>query len=184
MQNSKRPLWKKSMLQTLNFYEINSLLDEISENGDMYGYASGEKSEYYQEFKELFDELSDGAYRLYETLSESDVRDNWDDMTVALLGETNTVLGFDVVEQDYYRMLDPYHEDFAVEEAAKRLERLTKRDLIKTFRKVMVSLVLFFDIKCAHDCLTAIVEELDERGALLQQKYDKLFKTPQKMWVE
>lgn len=184
MQASKRPLWKKSMLQTLNFYEINSLLDEISENGDMCGYASGEKSEYYQEFKELFDELSDGAYRLYETLSESDVRDNWDDMTVALLGKTHTVLGFDTVEQDYYHMLNPYDEDFAVEEATKCLERLTKRDLIKTFRKVMVSLVLFFDIKCAHDCLTAIVEELDERGALLQQKYDKLFKTPQRMWVE
>lgn len=184
MQSSKRPLWKKSMLKSLNFDDINSFLDEISENGDMYGYSSVEESEYYQEFKELFDELSDGAYRLYEALCESDVQENWDDMTVALLGETQTVLGFDTVEQDYYRMLDPYQEDFAVKEATKRLERLTKRDLIKTFRKVMVSLVLFFDIKCAHDCLTAIVGELDERGALLEQKYDKQFNTPKRMWVE
>ena len=65
-------------------------------------------------------------------------------------------------------------EDAAVQEAEKRLMRFTKEQLIKNFRKVLTTLVLFFDIKAAHDCLTSIVEELDERGAILERKNEKI----------
>ncbi len=177
MDQSKRPLWKKSMLKSLNFYEIVDFLDEIGNNGDPYGYAR-EESGYYQEYKEQFDDLSDGAYRLWDALDNSDysdysLRDIWDDMTVALLGYQEKVLGFDQVEEDYFAMLC-YLEDAAVQEAEKRLMRFTKEQLIKNFRKVLTTLILFFDIKAAHDCLTAIVEELDERGAILERKNEKI----------
>jgi hypothetical protein len=33
---------------------------------------------------------------------------------------------------------------------------------------------MFFDLKAAHDCLTSIVEELDERGAVLEQKNERI----------
>lgn len=198
MAQSKAPLWKKSMLQRLNLYDIRENLYEILENGDMYGYDS-DKSGYYQDYKELFDELAAGACSLLEALDEFDVSEHWDDMTVCLLGYQQTVLGYDTVEADYYYMLDPYHEEFAVEEAQKRLNRLTKKELVRLFRKVMVVLVSFFDIKAAHDCLTAIVDELDERGALLQRQMDSIILAatqednkkdkprpilPQRMWVE
>lgn len=206
VDQSKRPLWKKSMLQSLNFYEIIEYLDEIGNNGDPYGYAR-EESGYYQEYKEQFDDLSDGAYRLWDALDNSDygdcrLCDIWDDMTVALLGYQEKVLGFDQVEEDYFAMLS-YQEDAAAEEAEKRLMRFTKEQLIKNFRKVLTTLVLFFDIKAAHDCLTSIVEELDERGAILERKnesinrlyedltgsnaedFDNIIKSiPPRMWVE
>ncbi len=209
MEQSKRPLWKKSMLETLNFSDIMEYLYEIGNNGDLYGYDC-EESGYYLEYKEQFDELSGGAYRLEEALNEYDgyaggsMSDIWDDMTVALLGYKEKVLGFDSVEEDYYSMLD-CEEDGAVEEAEKRLMRFTKEQLIKNFRKVLTTLVLFFDIKAAHDCLTSIVEELDERGAILEQKnerinriyedltgsgakdedFDKIIRgIPPRMWVE
>lgn len=208
MEQSKRPLWKKSMLKTLNFYNITEYLDEIGGNGDPYGYERDE-SGYYQEYKEQFDELSEGAYRLLEALTEHNyyscggsLREIWDDMTVALFGYQEKVLGYDQVEEDYYAMLS-CQEDFAVEEAEKRLMRFTKEQLIKNFRKVLTTLVLFFDIKAAHDCLTSIVEELDNRGAILEQKNEqinKLYKDltgsgsenfdqiirgiPPRMWVE
>lgn len=177
MDQSKRPLWKKSMLKSLNFYEIIDYLDEIGNNGDPYGYAR-EESGYYQEYKEQFDDLSDGAFRLWDALENSDysdysLRDIWDDMTVALLGYQEKVLGFDQVEEDYFAMLY-YQEDAAVQEAEKLLMRFTKEQLIKNFRKVLTTLVLFFDIKAAHDCLTSIVEELDERGAILELKNEKI----------
>ena len=178
MNQSKRPLWKKSMLETLNFSDIMEYLYEIGNNGDQYGYDC-EESGYYLEYKEQFDELSGGAYRLEEALNEYDgytggsMSDIWDDMTVALLGYKEKVLGFDSVEEDYYSMLD-CEEDGAVEEAEKRLMRFTKEQLIKNFRKVLTTLVLFFDIKAAHDCLTSIVEELDERGAILEQKNERI----------
>ena len=52
--------------------------------------------------------------------------------------------------------------------------RLTKQELIRNFRKVLMTIVMFYDIKAAHDCLTSIVEELDERGALLAQKNERI----------
>lgn len=208
MDQSKRPLWKKSMLKSLNYYEITEYLDEIGNNGDPWGYER-EESGYYQEYKEQFDDLSDGAYRLYEALDNYDyyagdcrLRDIWDDMTVALLGYQEKVLGFDQVEEDYFAMLT-FLEDAAVQEAEKRLMRFTKEQLIKNFRKVLTTLVLFFDIKAAHDCLTAIVEELDERGVILERKNEQINKLyadltgsnakdfdeiiqgiPPRMWVE
>ncbi|MEZ3452766.1 MAG: hypothetical protein K1W17_00140 [Oscillospiraceae bacterium] len=177
MNQSKNPLWKKSMLKSLNYYEITDFLYEISDNGDMYGYDR-EEGGYYQEYKEQFDDLSDGAYRLWDALDNSDysdysLRDIWDDMTVALLGYQEKVLGFDQVEEDYFSMLT-FLEDAAVQEAEKRLMRFSKEQLIKNFRKVLTTLVLFFDIKAAHDCLTSIVEELDERGAILERKNEKI----------
>jgi len=181
MQESKRPIWKKSMLQALNLYDIKSYLSEISENGDMYGYERSEENEsgYYQEYKEQFDELSAGAYTLYEALLNYNVEEHWDDMTVALLGETHKVLGYDVAQTDYFGMMS-YEEDWAVEEAIKRIERLNKRDMIMCFRKVMAALVSYFDIKAAHDCLTSIVQELDERAAFMQSDGHP----PQRVWVE
>lgn len=197
------------MLQSLDLSSIADYLYEISDNGDAYGYDREEDGEsgYYQEYKELFDDLAGDASNLLDALNESvevctSVKDIWDEMTVALLGQTQRVLGFDAVEQDYFGMLN-YEEDFAVEEAEKKLERFTKQDLIRCFRAVLVILVSFFDIKAAHDCLTSIVTELDEKGALLERKneqidqiygdltgkkgeqFDELVANlPQRMWVE
>lgn len=196
------------MLKTLNYYDITEYLDEIVNNGDPWGYERDE-SGYYQEYKEQFDELSDGAYRLLDAITEHgyclggcSVRDIWDDMTVALLGYQEKVLGYDQAEEDYYAML-ACQEDFAVEEAEKRLMRFTKEQLIRNFRKVLTTLILFLDIKASHDCLTSIVEELDLRGAILERKNEHINKLyedltganaddfdriiegiPQRMWVE
>lgn len=180
MEESKRPLWKKSMLQQLNLYDITNALSEIYETGDMYGYNS-DQAGYYQEYKELFDELAAGAYSLWEALDTHDLQENWDDMTVALLGYRQTVLGFDTLEADYYHMADPYCEDLAVQEAEKRLLRLTKAELIHLFRTVMTTLVLFFDIKAAYDSLMAVVEELDSRAAMMKSGAGA---PSQRMWTE
>lgn len=173
MKQSKTPLWKKSVLQHLNLYDIKEYLYEISENGDCYGYDGGDDG-YYQEYKDLFDDLSANAWQLLEQLGDNDTEDNWDDMTVAILGETQKILGYDTVENDYFHLVNGYEEDFAVEEAEKRIMRLTKQDMIKTFRKVLGTLLAFYDIKTAHDCLTSIITELDEKGAILEQKNNEI----------
>ena len=113
------------------------------------------------------------------------------------------VLGYDAVETDYFAMANPYFEDLAVEEAKTRLMRLTKSELIRIFRSVMSVLVMFFDIKAAHDCLTSIVQELNERSAIFARKDEEInrlyedltgrnaeqfdaivSRLPQRMWVE
>lgn len=201
MKPSSTPIWKKSMLQHLNLCDIRDALWEIGENGDAYGYDR-EESGYYQEYKEQFDELSAGAQSLLEALDAWDVSDNWDDMTVALLGETQKVLGYDAPEMDYYGML-AHEEEWAVYEAGKRIERLSKRDMIQVFRRLLAVIVSYSDLKAAHDCMTAIVLELDERGAALERKNDEINRlyedltganaakfdqiiatVPQRMWLE
>jgi hypothetical protein len=184
MKHSQRPLWKKSMLQTLNRDSILDFLDEISDNGDSYGYVRDQEyyvgeGGYYQEYKDQFDDLSDGAYYLADALRDYDIREHWDDMTVALLGVTHKVLGYDSTEYDYYEMLS-YEEEWAESEAVKRIERLSKKEMIRCFRKVLTILISFYDIKAAHDCLTSIVTELDERAAMMQRGGDP----PQRAWVE
>lgn len=190
------------MLQHLDYYSVRDALYEIMDNGDCFGYDTDETG-YYQDYKEQFDELAAGAYTLLEALDEYNIEENWDDMTVSLLGYRETVLGYDAAEADYYHMADPYCEDLAVREASKRIARLTKDELIRTFRSVMTVLVLYFDIKAAHDCLTSIVQELDERSAIFARKnaeinrlyedltgknadqFDAIINTlPQRMWVE
>lgn len=174
MRQSKTPLWKKSCLKNLRYYDIMEYLDEISENGDCYGYEGGDEG-YYQEYKDQFDELAVGAYQLMEALEhanslwdyESDCS-VWDDIVVSMLGPDYTVLGYDGAEYDYFAMINGYEEDAAVDAARKRLARLTKDDLIERTSQVMRILALFWDIKAAHDCLVSIVEELDDRAAIMQ----------------
>ena len=93
MKQTERPLWKKSVLQNLTHSDICQYLYEISENGDMYGYDAGETG-CELEYKPLFDELSAGANTLLEALTACMPPDCWDDMTVALLGHQQTVLGY------------------------------------------------------------------------------------------
>lgn len=203
---NKTPMWKKSCLAAgLSWENMTEWLEEIGESGDPYGYEYDTKSGYYNDYKELFDDLSAGAYSMYEALTDygiDSLREIWDDMTVALLGDLFTVYGYDAAECDYFRLQDGL-EDRAVSEAEKRLMRFTKQELIRNFRRVLKTIVMFLDLKCSHDCLTAVVEELDERGALLERKNERinalytdltgksgeqfdeeLRNLPQRMWVE
>ena len=203
MKESKTPMWKKSMLEKLNLYDIRDQLQEICENGDMYGYDYGDIEGYYNEYKEQFDDLAALAYNLDEAMTEYDVEEHWDDMTVALMGQIYNVLGYDYQELDYFHLMNTFEEDLAQGEAVKRILQMTKKDMLMLFRKVMCTVVLFYDIKAAHDCLTSIVEELDERAAIMKRKddmvnqlyedltgknaeqFDEIAKNmPQRMWVE
>ena len=202
VNQSKIPIWKKSMLQKLNLYDISAALGEISENGDCYGYGIDIEG-YYNEYRDQFDELAAQAYTLSEALSEYDVQENWDDMTVALLGELYTTVGWDSEELDFVHLLCGVDDEWAQNEAAKRIMRLTKLEMLSLFRRVLGVIVIFYDIKAAHDCLVSIVEELDERAALMKRKddaindlykdltgktseqFEELVKNlPQRMWVE
>ena len=205
MNQKKNAIWKKSILEGLSFEDITECLYEMTEKGDYLGYESGlSDSEYAEEFRELYNEVNYGAQNLLDALYENsaDVRENWDDMTVGMLGEIHSVYGFDAAEIDYFKLTE-YTSEYAIEEAKKRLMRLTKDELINTFSKVFKIVLGYIDIKSAFDTIDAVVTELDYRGALLESKnneinrlyedltgidgenFDKLVKNiPGRMWVE
>ena len=180
---AKRPMWRKTMLQRLSLDDVREDLGEISEAGDCYGYEGDSLGEYYDEYRPLFNELSTGAFDLLDTIERIKEYDgesfaSWDDFTVALIGPIRKVLGYDESEMDYFDLLS-WDEDAAVKEAEKRLHRMTKEQLIQTFRRVMIALVAYWDIKGSFDTLSAVVNELDSRSAVLANG------TPsQSMWIE
>lgn len=183
LKQAQKPLWRKTILQHLNLDDIRESLWEIGDAGDYYGYEGDSKGEYYEEYRELFNELSMGAYDLIDALEQCKEYDGetfsgWDDCTVSLLGKTQTVLGYDTVEADYYHMME-FEQDLGVEEATKKLERLKKNQIIALFRKVMTVLVSYMDIKAAYDALNAVVCELDNRAAIMQSG-----KPSGAMWIE
>ena len=185
MKQSETPLWKKSCLKGLRFCDIREYLYEISENGDSYGYDNGEDG-YYNEYKDQFDELAAGAWDLIEAIDQAnnvfgydEDHSIWDDVTVSVLGPIYQVMGYDGGEYDYFQMVSGIEEDLALDEARKRLSRLTKADLICHTSKVMQCIALFWDIKAAHDCLVSIVTELDDRAAIMKNG-----NTAERMWVE
>ena len=183
LSKSKSPMWRRSMMDRLNLQDIVRDLEEISESGDYYGYEGESLGEYYDEYRPLFDELSTGAYDLLETMERMQEFDGeafagWDDFTVALIGPVRKVLGYDSDGMDYFEMLS-YDEDGAVQEAEKRLQRLTKAQLIEMFRRVMIALVAYWDIKGSFDTLSAVVNELDNRASAMMSG-----KPSQSMWVE
>lgn len=183
LKKSKSPMWKRSMVQRLALCDICQDLEEISESGDCYGYEGESLGEYYDEYRPLFDELSAGAYDLLEAIERLQEFDGeaflgWDDFVVALIGPVRKVLGYDADQMDYFDMM-AWDEEAAVREAEKRLQRLTKTQLITAFRRVMIALVAYWDIKGSYDTLSAVVNELDNRAAVLANG------TPsQSMWVE
>ena len=201
----EKPIWKKSMLDGLDLGSIQNELYDMSENGDCWGYYDRDEGSYYDEFRELFNEIAAGATDLNEAIdSRCGMMDGaWDDLTVGMLGDTRRVLGFDTVERDYYRMTEPYMEDWAQDEACKRVEHWTKREMMGNFKFVLSTLVSYLDLKAASDTMLAVVEELDYRGAILEEKTNRidqiysditgksaeqfekeLENLPQRMWVE
>ncbi len=174
VRQPKTPIWKKSMLEKLNIEGIKQALWEIREDGDEFGYDDGNTDGYYADYKDQFDELAGMASVLLDALDEYGVEENWDDATVGLMGDVYTVLGYDAAEIDYCHLLSDYQEELATNEAAKRLLRLTKSELLALFRRVLSAITLFYDVKAAHDCLISIVEELDDRVALMKRKEDQI----------
>ena len=85
----------------------------------------------------------------------------------------------------------------------KRVEHWTKREMMGNFKFVLSTLVSYLDLKVASDTMLAVVAELDYRGAILEEKTNRidqiysditgksaeqfekeLENLPQRMWIE
>ncbi len=162
--------YKKPALASLSYEAITSELDEMLRlcNGITYlmdrdGYETiiesldGDADEAF-EFKMLFHDLEHRA----ETLQESFYNyycDDFNDFTVALVGNRYNLLGYDSMEEDYYA-LTSYDEDLAFSEAGKRVCRHTKVDMLAKIGQCMGTVLAFYDLRQQFDYLQATLEIL------------------------
>ena len=210
--------YKRPALQSMGWDFIMNELEEISCACDDVSYYIGDTDalieafdgddEEAYEFRFAFADLSAKCVQLCDAMYEWEEREDFDDCTVALIGNCYDVVGFDTLEEDYYS-LTRYEEELATTEAGKRLMRKTKAEMIASIGQALGTLLAFLDLRERYDYLKATMDILrDENHSILQavkqieeayekamehpytwekewQAFDRLTEMlPDRMWVE
>lgn len=209
--------YKRPALATMGWETIMAELEEIQEACDDVAYFMGDEDELLDafdgdseeawEFRMGFSELSAKSNQLFEAMYEWGDRDDFDDCTVALIGNRYDLVGYDGYEEDYYSLCR-YEEELATTEAGKRLMRQTKAEMIASIGQAVGTLMAFLDLRQSYDYLKATMDILrDENHSVLQtvkqiedayekasenqynwseiRYFDQITETlPSRMWVE
>lgn len=185
--------YKRPALASMGAYNIMSELDDIVEACNSVRYyieqddndetllnaLNGDEDAEW-EFRMAFADLSAKAdelqMQLYEQHFEDFYRD-FDDATVALVGNRYEQVGFDSEEEDYFS-LTSYEAGLAQTEAGKRLCRLTKAEMLSRIGWAFGVMLAFFDLRQQYDYLKATFDILrDENTSLLDtiKKIEKAY---------
>ena len=190
-------MYRRSMIADLNLFTIQDSLTDMMEACSNVHYAfdddetlisafDGNEDEAH-EFIMSFSDLDYEIERLYESFEEmygyhDDPERDFNDVTVALIGEWFDILGFDSFREDYFVFDTRYMEEIAVEESQKRVMRKTKKELLDEIGKTMAFILKYIDIKDRFDSMSAAVDIFrDENVAILgviksiNDKYEELF---------
>ena len=126
---------------------------------------------------------------LYDQCFEDSYRD-FDDATVALIGNRYNLVGYDGEEEDYFS-LTSYEEGLAQTESGKRLCRLTKAEMLSRIGWAFGILLAFFDLRQKYDYLKATFDILrDENTSLLsvikdiEKAYDEMDADNFREWAD
>lgn len=179
MAKAREMRYRKPMLSSLGWYEIEAGLNDIEDEcSNVHWFFDDEKnlveafdgddSEAW-EFQMVFSDIETNAERLRESLQqclsdmyngdEDDIADYFNTCTVALIGDRYNILGFDTYEEDYYS-LTRYEGNLATTEAGKKLMRKTKAEIISSIGQCMGIILAYADLKTQYDSIKAALEIL------------------------
>ena len=142
------------------------------------------------EFQMMFADLSGDAYKLSEQVMEWGFdQQDYDDVTVAMVGERFNLVGFDTYETDYFHLVGGYSDEWAQEESYKRLMAKTKKELLECVRRNWCVFLAFFDLDQRYRHLQATMDILrGDNAAMLavirdiETKYDAMFEKWDSSW--
>ena len=219
-EKAKNLRWKKAILAEFNLESIRDELSTINyecddirwiANGDegaLIAALDGDEEEAF-EFRMAFSELSAECEMLYDLLYSNDIDEYFDDMLAGISdGSGMQLVGYDSFEEDYYGLVG-YDEKLGIREAKKRIERLTKQQIISAANQTFRALMCFLNIRYKYDYLKASfdvlkgdntaflsiikqieteyrnVTEYDKFDYETQKKFDSLLAAlPDRVWVE
>lgn len=178
-ERAKMLRYKQPALMSMGFDAITTELEEIREacsdvrwfmeddDETLLNALDGDDEAEY-EFRIAFADLSTKTEQLQSALQDWDVRDYFDDCTVALIGNRYKLVGYDSLEEDYYALAS-YEIDLACTESGKKLMRKTKADMLSSIGQCMGITLAFYDLRQSYDYLKATIDILrDENTSLLQ----------------
>ena len=162
-ERAKNLRYKRSALSTMGYDTITRELDEISDACDDIRWAcdsddvtqpvmDGDEDDglgYRMEFSELSALVDSLREQMYQIEPQ-----DFDDCTVALIGNRFTVVGFDCYEEDYFSLCS-YEAELATSEAGKRLMRHTKAEIISIIGQSVGMMMAFYDLRQRFDYIKA-----------------------------
>ncbi len=175
---SRMMRYKRPALASMGYEKIRYELEAIFEACDEVCYYSEEDADSLLaafdgdetaewEFRMGFSELASSAEQLDESMRDLCRQVDYDDCTVALVGNRYLV-GYDYEEEDYYSLCG-YDSELANTEAGKRLMRLTKKDMLATIGQSVGVLISFLDVRQRYDYLKAALDVVrEENNSILQ----------------
>lgn len=175
-QKAKMLRYKKAMCSTLNLETIQSRIEEMQSVSDEVTYAmsnddvlveafSGDEEEAF-EFRMAFSNLSTDLDRMHEDLIDNWVPE-WFDAFFGGMG-IQKMIGYDTEECDYFGFDDSYQEDAARNECFKRMERITKKEIIENAGLCMKIAMSFVALESRWNDLQAALDILKgANGGLL-----------------
>jgi hypothetical protein len=171
--------YKRPALSTLRYETIRDELSEMQEACDKITYFAtsgddtllnaldGDEEEEY-EFRVAFSDLAGKIDRLSTELYGSNVRDYFDDCIVGLIGNRYQLVGYDMMEEDYFG-LTGYEEELAYTVCGKRMMERTKKDILSIIGQCLGVVIAFLDVRHGYDYLKSVFDILlDDNTALLQ----------------
>lgn len=191
---AKNLRYKKAMVNNLSIWQIRNSIEEMGEECNDVAYWTGGDLETLvdaldgecddaQQFLFDFAQLSTDLDRMWEDMNSIEDPERFDDiMVVSGIGNKPgyEMLGYDVVEEDYFG-INPYESGWAESESMKRLERLTKKQLMQQMAQTLSIVFAYIglqsryqDLKAAMDILRAKNKEYLDGVKRINEIYDSI----------
>ena len=135
----------------------------------------GEEEDFY-EFQMMFSDLSAEADQLYDILQDSQIEENFDDCTVALMGNRFECIGYDTVEEDYFGLCQ-YESELAQTVSGKRVMQLTKKEMLSVIGQCISAMAAFWSIREKYDRLQAVFGILKDDNHSIIETVKEIEKT-------
>lgn len=195
---AKAMRYKKPMSKELNWYSIREYAWQIQndcadirwmteDEEQLVDLMDGDEEQAF-EFRMAFSDLSNQCEEFLEELQELQRYDfmsaDSDDEDEATLFDlffpaigSNDMMGYDVLEQDYFR-LDRYEEEWAEKEARKKLKRLTKDQLFDLAGMALGIARNYMSLSYRYDCLKNSIDILKGKN----ESYLQIVKAIEEGW--
>lgn len=180
IEKARKLRYKKALVKEISYDFIMETLNEIEwdcdevkvyckDDFDELADVLGDDEEA-EEFATQFAILSNDAYALKYDIEDLEFNDDeciqkyFDNFFVAMGGGDfgSGILGYDDSEGDYFG-LDIYESEFAEEESQKRLQRLTKSEIISTATRCFRIFMAFTGVYSRYQDLKTAIDILKDR---------------------
>lgn len=115
------------------------------------------------EIKMLFSDLAADCERMRDDLYNEYVPECFD-ILFAAVSSDNSLLGWDKIEGDYFGFNYSYEEKTAIDEAQKKLLKLTKQQILDASQICFRIFRSYMGLKYRYDCLKAVIEVIKEKN--------------------